>query len=98
MRLQLWLSVTAFLLTLASADGAGANGSSIVFKRNFEPKGAWADHGEEASPVFLNGKLYLVQSIMGRFPADGSQGAHSGFCVYDARTGRTVSCPDSSSA
>ena len=35
---------------------------------------------------------------MGRFPADGSQGAHSGFCVYDARTGRTVSCPDSSSA
>ena len=29
----------------------------------------------------------MVQSIMGKFPADGSQGGHSGFCVYDARTG-----------
>ena len=29
---------------------------------------------------------------------DGSQGAHSGFCVYDARSGETVACPDSSMA
>ncbi len=81
-----------------ASAGAAGNGSSIVFKRNFEPQGAWGDHGQEASPVFLNGKLYMVQSIMGKFPADGSQGGHSGFCVYDARTGSTVSCPDSSSA
>jgi hypothetical protein len=83
------LAVTAAL--------SAANQTGIVFKRNFKPMGAWADHGEEASPIFLNNSLYLMQSIMGKFPADGSEGAHSGFCIYDARTGETISCPDSSS-
>jgi hypothetical protein len=73
-------------------------GGEIVFRRNYQPLGAWGDHGEEASPFFLNGKLYMMQSIMGLFPADGSEGVHSGFCVYDARTGEVVSCPDSSAA
>lgn len=38
-----------------------------VFKRNFKPMGAWGDHGEEASPFFMNGKLYMMQSIMVRY-------------------------------
>ena len=81
-------------LSLAAFTAATA----VDFVRNFKPEGAWGDHGQEASPFFLGHKLYMMQSIMGRFPADGSQGGHSGFCVYDAETGEVVSCPDSSSA
>ena len=94
----------SLLLAAAGAAAAAATGGAqpvaggVAFARNFKPEGAWGDHGEEASPFFLNGKLYMMQSIMGRFPADGSQGTHSGFCVYDARSGEKVACPDSSSA
>ena len=81
----------------ASKTDDGGTAASIAFKRNFEPEGAWGDHGQEASPFHLNGKLYLMQSIFRTFPhTNGSKGVHSGFCIYDARTGETVSCPDSS--
>ena len=65
----------------AAANAANANptaptNSVVAFERNFKPEGAWGDHGQEASPFFLNHKLYMMQSIMGRFPADGSQGGH----------------------
>ena len=97
--LALAVKIFCLLATFAAESTAiNATQSDLpVFERNFVPKGAWGDHGQEASPFYLNGKLYQMQSIMGRFPADGSQGSHSGFCVYDARTGETVSCPDSSS-
>ena len=75
------------------------NTSGITFERNFKPEGAWGDgHGQEGSPFFFRGKLYLMQSMMGFFPKDRSMGVHSGFCVFDARSGEEVSCPDSSSA
>lgn len=81
----------------AAAVGPGG-GVGGAFRRNYRPQGAWGDHGQEASPLFLNGSLYMMQTIMGRVPADGSNGTHSLFCVYDVATGRVVSCPDSSSA
>eukprot|EP01047_Picozoa_sp_COSAG01_P132070 COSAG01_NODE_61882_length_287_cov_0.973404_1_plen_65_part_01 len=28
--------------------------AEIVFRRNYQPLGAWGDHGQEASPFFLN--------------------------------------------
>ena len=90
----------ASLLLLVAADVSPSSPTGIVFERNFKPEGAWGDgHGQEASPFFLNGRLYMMQSQMGHFPADGSQGVHSGFCVFDARSGEVVpgSCPDSSS-
>ena len=39
-----------------------------VFKRNYQPRGAWGDFGEEASPFFLNGKLYHMQVKNTAFP------------------------------
>ena len=54
------------LLLLLAAAAAAAAAAGVDFKRNFKPEGAWGDHGEEASPFFLNGRLYMMQSIMGR--------------------------------
>ena len=39
-----------------------------------------------------------MQSVMGLVPADGSNGAHSLFCIFDATTGEKVTCPESSAA
>lgn len=55
-----------------------------VFKRNYQPEGAWGDFGEEASPFFLNGKMYHMQSVMGTMPPDGSEGGHSFFCICES--------------
>jgi len=64
---------------------------------NYEHVGAWVGSSLESSPIFFQGKLYLMQSQMGPFPRDGSNGSHSFFCVMDGRTGEEVSCPPSSS-
>ena len=45
--------------------------------------------------MFLGGRLYLMQSMMGSFAPDG--GAHSYFCIFDGATGEQVACPASSS-
>lgn len=78
--------------------GGGGPSDPPAFKRNYQPLGAIANYGEEASPFYLNGRLYMMESVMGLMPPDGSQGAHSFFCVYDAATGEAVACPESSSA
>ena len=97
LRLLLLQTVLLGAVGDAAADAAThVDASNITFLRNFKPQGSFGNFGQEASPVYLNGKLYLVQSIMGQ-PVPG-QGAHSYFCVYDAETGEKVSCPASSSA
>eukprot|EP00041_Stephanoeca_diplocostata_P020354 m.453638 g.453638 ORF g.453638 m.453638 type:complete len:426 (-) comp21553_c0_seq1:403-1680(-) len=64
---------------------------------NYETAGIMNSGGQEASPLWFNEKLYLMQSVMGEMPADRSQGVHSYFCVYDAVSGEMVACPQSSS-
>lgn len=71
--------------------------SDDEWKTNYEHVGAWVGSSLESSPIFFQGKLYLMQSQMGPFPRDGSNGSHSFFCVMDGRTGEEVSCPPSSS-
>jgi hypothetical protein len=63
---------------------------------NYDHLGAWVGSSLESSPIFFKNKLYLMQSQMGLFPRDGSDGSHSFFCVMDGRTGEEVSCPASS--
>jgi len=44
----------------ASNGGGGGHNFTApppLFRRNYEPVGAWGDHGQEASPFYLNGKL-----------------------------------------
>ena len=65
---------------------------------NFRHEGAWVGASLESSPIYFNGKLYLMQSQMGPFPRNGSNGAHSFFCVMDGKTGEEISCPPSSTA
>jgi hypothetical protein len=93
-----WRVVAPSLVLVMTLLRTAAGGTTTppVFVRNYEPVGAFGDHGQEASPFFLNGQLYMMQSIMGR-PANGSQGVHSLFCVYNATSGAQVVCPDSSS-
>jgi hypothetical protein len=62
---------------------------------NFKHLGMLAFGTLESSPFTLNGTLYIMGAQMGRFAPDGS--SHSFFCVMDAATGRTVSCPNVSS-
>eukprot|EP00729_Bicosta_minor_P027982 gene27982-20025_t len=69
-----------------------------MFKRGFQSQGLFGDKGEEASPFYMNGKLYMMQSVMRHVPADGSDGAHSQFCIIDAASGEDVICPVSSKA
>ena len=95
--LLLRLHVLASLLLPRSGSAAAVSAAGPVFKRNYQPQGAWGDFGEEASPFFLNGKMYHMQSVMGIMPEDGSEGTHSFFCIYDAATGAKVICPESSS-
>ena len=55
---------------------------------NFAHEGAWTSHQLCSSPIFFKDKLYLVSSRIGK--------THSFFCVFDAASGATVSCPDES--
>ena len=55
---------------------------------NFAHEGAWTSHQLCSSPIFFKDKLYLVSSRIGK--------THSFFCVFDAASGATVSCPEES--
>jgi hypothetical protein len=92
-------AAAAMLLCCCSVAGGAVQEAAAIapFKRNYQPQGAWGDFGQEASPFFLNGKLYHMQTVMGKMPEDGSEGSHSFFCVYDALTGEKIVCPESSS-
>ena len=65
---------------------------------NFRHEGAWVGASLESSPLHFKGKLYLMQSTMGPFPRDGSNGSHSFFCIMDGSTGEEISCPPTSTA
>ena len=87
--------------------GAGAGGATAVgsdgqqrMQRpswlNFENQGALVGpRGYEGSPMWLGGRLYVMQMMMGRFAPDG--GDHSYFCIFDGASGEKVACPSSSS-
>ena len=47
-----------------------------------------AGRGYESTPMHLGGRLYLMQSMMGRFAPD--NGEHSYFCIFDGVTGEQV--------
>ena len=42
--------------------------SDDEWKTNYEHVGAWVGSSLESSPIFFQGKLYLMQSQMGPFP------------------------------
>jgi hypothetical protein len=80
----------------ATADTDAPHGPPVPQWLNFEHKGAWvAGRGYESTPMFLGGKLYLMQSMMGPFAPDG--GDHSYFCIFDGESGEEVACPPTSS-
>ena len=76
---------------------AGAFASlSWAWQPNFEHAGAWVGGGAyEASPIFYNGKMYLMQSMMGNFMPDNQP--HGFFCIFDGASGEKISCPSASS-
>eukprot|EP00040_Diaphanoeca_grandis_P017868 m.93929 g.93929 ORF g.93929 m.93929 type:complete len:428 (+) comp26661_c0_seq1:139-1422(+) len=88
-----------FLLMLVVLTGVSCTSAQgpPAWKPNFDRVGMMYSGGEEASPLFMNGKLYIMSSQMGFPTGNRSDGAHSFFCVNDAITGERVSCPESSS-
>ena len=82
-------AVSATCTTISRAATAGN------WSANFDHQGMLAFGTLESSPFSMNGSLFIMGSKMGPFAPDGK--AHSFFCVINAATGRTVSCPNSSS-
>mmetsp|Transcript_29461 Transcript_29461/g.77236 ORF Transcript_29461/g.77236 Transcript_29461/m.77236 type:complete len:435 (+) Transcript_29461:67-1371(+) len=84
---------------LAATAAVAVSGAltSAAWAPGFTNVGLMQSGGQEASPIFFAGQLYLVQSVMGIPEGNRSNGAHSFFCVYDATSGETVACPKSSS-
>ena len=94
----------AVTVSLAHVGGVGAGGATAVRSDgqqrpswlSFENQGALVGpRGYEGSPMWLGGRLYVMQMMMGRFAPDG--GDHSYFCIFDGATGEKVVCPASSS-
>ena len=90
------IRLTLALVAAAAAAAASVRPQSPPRWLKFEHRGAWvAGRGYESTPMFFDGKLYLMQSMMGSFAPDGR--AHSYFCIFDGVTGEEVACPPSSS-
>ena len=90
------LATAAAAAALATVTRDGAASERPPEWLHFEHMGAWVGGlGYESTPMYLGGRLYLMQSMMGRFAPDGGQ--HSYFCIFDGVTGEEVACPPSSS-
>ena len=82
-------------MPLLALLAASLVGPAFAWAPNFAHAGAWVGGSLESSPIYFNGRLYLMQSQMGNFAPDGKP--HGFFCVFDGETGDEVVCPESSS-